>query len=201
MAPQQQRGAAQPEVEIHSTEGDEHGGQAKDELYGIPRRMKERHLALLPVAPADWKRGTVAVLKCRLCPGADFSDWEIFKRHCDAAEAHPLNITLCNRCGNFFARPDALGPHVNNQPGEFIRVSANVSAYKAPGNQPRPQRLPGETEAVHEDGREAQHAVLEYHQDNVPQVLDKRERGTKLVLSRAQVEVPRGQTLQEFKFA
>ena len=110
------------------SDGDEE--QEERELFGIPKRLKERQRALLAATPADWKRKAVDMLKCRLCPGADFSDWEDYKRHCDTAEAHPAGISFCNLCGDFFARGDALKRHCDKRPGECIDVTADVADRK-----------------------------------------------------------------------
>jgi hypothetical protein len=91
-------------------------------LFKIPRRLKERHRALLETTEVGWKRGAVDALKCRLCPGADFSDLDDFKHHCDTAEAHPAKISFCDRCGDFFARGDALIRHKKKPPTECTSV-------------------------------------------------------------------------------
>jgi hypothetical protein len=116
--------------ETYGTESDRHGEQEVGELFSIPKRLKERQRALLAATPADWKRNAVDVLKCRLCPCADFSDWGDYKRHCDTAEAHPTKITFCNHCGDFFARGDALKRHYDKRPGECIDVTADVADRK-----------------------------------------------------------------------
>jgi hypothetical protein len=107
----------------------EHEEQA-EELFKIPPRLKERHRALLAATQTDWKRAAVDVLKCRLCPGADFSDFEDFKRHCDTSEAHPSMISFCNRCGDFFARGDALKRHHDKPPGQCIKAVVDKANLK-----------------------------------------------------------------------
>ncbi|KAH9958564.1 hypothetical protein BC827DRAFT_1218860 [Russula dissimulans] len=74
--------------------------------------------ALLEATSDDWARGTIRVIKCRLCTNAGFRDFEIFKRHCNAAETHPDDISFCVHCGDFFARPDLLRRHYKKQPPE-----------------------------------------------------------------------------------
>jgi hypothetical protein len=69
-------------------------------------------------------------LKCRLCPGADFSDFDDFKRHCDSAEAHPAKISFCDRCGDFFARWDALIRHKKKPPMECTSVAQDKADLK-----------------------------------------------------------------------
>ena len=113
------------EAEIPSTE---HEGD--NELFRIPRRLDAPHRALLVATPADWQRKAVDELKCRLCPGTDFSNWEDYKRHCDTSEAHPVKISYCDHCGDFFARSDALKRHCSKRPPECISVTAEVAEVK-----------------------------------------------------------------------
>jgi hypothetical protein len=119
-------------VEVQSTEygGDNENRNANDELFVIPRRLDARHRALLVATPADWQRKAVKELKCRICPGADFSDWDDYKRHCDTSEAHPAKISYCDHCGDFFARSDALKRHRSKRPPECIGVTAEVAEVK-----------------------------------------------------------------------
>ena len=41
--------------------------------------LNERYRTLPAPAQANWKRGTIDMLKCQLCPDAGFRDWESFK--------------------------------------------------------------------------------------------------------------------------
>jgi hypothetical protein len=93
-------------------------GEATEELFKIPRKFEVMHKALLVATPGDWERGTIQEIKCRLCPNTKLSTWEDFKRHCDTAEAHPMTISFCDHCGDFFARSDALKRHSRNPPPE-----------------------------------------------------------------------------------
>jgi hypothetical protein len=68
-------------------------------------------------------RRSVRELKCRLCPGAGFSKWEGFKRHCEHGEAHPQEIWFCQHCGDFFARKDSLKRHQERRPHECYEVT------------------------------------------------------------------------------
>jgi hypothetical protein len=101
-----------------------------DELFKIPPRLKERHRALLAATQADWERAAVDMLKCRLCPDADFSDFEDFKRHCETSEAHPSKISFCSNCGDFFARGDALKRHQDKPPRECVKAMADKADLK-----------------------------------------------------------------------
>jgi hypothetical protein len=101
-----------------------------EELFKIPPRLKERHRALLAATQVDWERAAVDVLKCRLCPDADFSHFEDFKRHCDTPEAYPSKIFFCNHCGDFFVRGDALKRYHDKPPGECINATADKADLK-----------------------------------------------------------------------
>ena len=118
------------QAEEHSAKDNEQGEQGEDDLFRISTRLKKRYQTLLAATPADWKRGSVGVLKCRLCPGAGFRDWEGFKRHCDTKEAHPVAFSFCTRCGDFFARGDALWRHRNNPLNACIDVTPDEAEFK-----------------------------------------------------------------------
>jgi hypothetical protein len=56
------------------------GGESEaagGDIFYIPRRFEKRHRALLDAKPADWTRGTIRMLKCRLCPDAGFKLQEL----------------------------------------------------------------------------------------------------------------------------
>jgi hypothetical protein len=56
----------------------------QQECFEIPKDFKTGYQALLAATKADWARGAVREIKCRLCPDAKFKKWGEFKRHCDA---------------------------------------------------------------------------------------------------------------------
>jgi hypothetical protein len=95
--------------------------------FRIPRRLDKVYKALLEASTEDWARGAVRVLKCRLCPNADFGNWEDYKRHCRFMEAHPHEIVFCDHCGDFFARQDALDRHRRSPPLACVRVSSKMA--------------------------------------------------------------------------
>jgi hypothetical protein len=113
---------AQPQLVISSAKDGEQE-EAESDPFRIPKRLGERHRGLLKATSDDWARGTVRELKCRLCPGAAFSNWEDFKRHCDLMEAHPLKISFCGFCGDFFARADSQARHCKSRPPECLGVT------------------------------------------------------------------------------
>ena len=138
---QHENSAVQPQEAISSTSGIEE--DAAGELFKIPKRLSERHKGLLKATPEDWTRGAIREPKCRLCPGAAFSNWEDFKRHCDLMEAHPLRISFCGYCGDFFARADSLARHRKNRPPECLSVTLEEALAKR-----------RETERVHAEFQE-----------------------------------------------
>ncbi|KAI9448656.1 hypothetical protein F5148DRAFT_1292168 [Russula earlei] len=109
---------------------DEDGEAAEEYRFRISKRLNERHRSMLEATAADWARGAVRALKCRLCPDADFSNWEDYKRHSDTAEAHPRSISFCDSCGDYFARGDSLVRHRKNPPPECLNVSPDVAENK-----------------------------------------------------------------------
>jgi hypothetical protein len=92
-------------------------------VFYIPRSLDARQRALLKANSDEWARGTVRVIKCRLCPEARLKDFEVFKRHCNTVEAHPVSISYCEHCGDFFARTDSLDRHKDKRPAECHDVS------------------------------------------------------------------------------
>ena len=68
----------------------------RDDLFRIPRRLSKVHKALLEALSEDWACGAVCVLKYRLCPSADFRNWEDFKKHCKYMEVHLFEIFFCD---------------------------------------------------------------------------------------------------------
>ena len=80
-----------------------------------PNKFKLMHKALLKAT--EMETG-VKEIKCRLCPETQLKTLQDFKRHCNTVEAHPLEISFCDRCGDFFARRDSLKRHQKNPPPE-----------------------------------------------------------------------------------
>jgi hypothetical protein len=105
--------------------------EAKCEHFSrIPKTFKAGHKALLVATQADWDRGAIQDIKCRLCPDTRLKTWEDFKRHCDTMEAHPLKIAFCNFCGDFFARVDSLERHCKNRPPECRDATPEKASAK-----------------------------------------------------------------------
>jgi hypothetical protein len=68
--------------------------ESEDEQFEIPGGLSQRQMGLLEATPDDLARRKVRELKCRLCPGAGFGNWEDYKRHCKFMEAHPITLVL-----------------------------------------------------------------------------------------------------------
>jgi hypothetical protein len=96
--------------------------EVQQERFQIPTDLRTGYKALLVATQADWARGAVHEIKCRLCPKAKFEKWCKFKRHCDNTETHPLTIYFCEYCGDYFARSDACQRHCNYRPDECIHA-------------------------------------------------------------------------------
>ena len=132
----------QPQEVVNSSK-DEEIEVADRDLFWIPKRLGERHRSLLAATSGDWTRGAVRELKCRRCPGAAFSHWEDYKQHSDLMEAHPLKISFCGFCGDFFAWADSLARHCKSRPPECLGVTPDEALAKR-----------RETERVHREFQE-----------------------------------------------
>ena len=119
----------QPQEAIISAMGGETEA-AERGAFRIPKHFSKRHRGLLNATSDDWARGAIRELKCRLCPGAAFSNWEDFKRHCDLMKAHPLRVSFCGYCGDFFARMDLLAWHCKSRPPECLGVTPDEALVK-----------------------------------------------------------------------
>ena len=104
--------------------------QEATRLFKIPRTLKPMYRMLLRASLDDLARNAVQKIKCRLCPGTDLENFDQFKRHCRTAEAHPLEILFCDRCGDFFARCDSLKRHNILPPPECRKVTLEEAAEK-----------------------------------------------------------------------
>jgi hypothetical protein len=92
-----------------------------------PKEMSPEHRALLvPVRVS----GEIAEYRCRLCPNTYLKTWDDFKRHCDYTETHPLKIAFCDKCGDYFARPDSLKRHLKSPPAACHRVQDKEAVAK-----------------------------------------------------------------------
>jgi hypothetical protein len=113
---------------IDSTVQQQH--EEETELLVIPRKFKPGYRLLLQASEADFARGAVQAIKCRICPDTKLKNFEEFKRHCRTTETHPLEIHFCDHCGDFFARLDSLKRHRNLPPAECIKVTPAIAAEK-----------------------------------------------------------------------
>jgi hypothetical protein len=106
--------------------------QQEDEYLKIPNKLKPEHRALLAAAQ---DKLVVPEIRCRLCPGTRLKTWEDFKRHCETMEAHPLTITFCDKCGDYFARTDSLGRHREIPPRACTDTSSERAKEKREGTE------------------------------------------------------------------
>jgi hypothetical protein len=97
--------------------------QEEGNLFQIPSDFHAGYRILLAATEADWTRGAVDEIRCRLCADSGFTKWDDFKRHCKTTEAHPLEISFCKHCGDFFARTDSLKRHRKRPPYECLDVT------------------------------------------------------------------------------
>jgi hypothetical protein len=98
--------------------------------FQIPSDFHEGYRILLAASEADLTRGAVDEIKCRICPNSEFTKWDDFKRHCKTTEAHPLEISFCDHCGDFFARSDSLKRHRSRPPCECLNVTPERAEEK-----------------------------------------------------------------------
>ncbi|KAI0260821.1 hypothetical protein BC834DRAFT_1044335 [Gloeopeniophorella convolvens] len=77
----------------------------------MPKKLSERHRALLDAPQELIDRREVKIIRCKLCPTELIKKWRDFKRHCDCSEEHPKAIHPCMKCGDCFGRPDACKRH------------------------------------------------------------------------------------------
>jgi hypothetical protein len=107
-------------------------GEREDEeraRFRIPR-LRTRHRNLLAATSEDLARGSVQEPKCRLCPDTSIGSWVDFKRHCDFTDAHPLKLSFCEHCGDFFSRQDSCKRHEKNRPPMCYAVSPEEAQAK-----------------------------------------------------------------------
>ncbi|KAI9462897.1 hypothetical protein BJY52DRAFT_1255873 [Lactarius psammicola] len=111
--PQQMGGTGQQQQQVAQNGA---GAEEGDPPFPIPGSLRERYSKLLAATEADLERGAVNELRCRLCPSAQFSTWEGFKRHCDTTRVHPWDIFICDHCGDYFGRSDSFMRHRRRRP-------------------------------------------------------------------------------------
>ena len=114
--------------------------QAEEEPIQMSREFGKGYKTLLSATETEWEHKAVSKIRYRLCPKAEFRAWGNFKRHCDMAEAHPLKISFCEDCGDFFARSDSLERHRKSPPDECLNVAPERAEVKRQ-----------ETERVHKE--------------------------------------------------
>jgi hypothetical protein len=125
----QSNSIVQEEAEVFSMENGT-SEETKDNVFHIPKRLKEDYRLFLEATSKEFEQGTLHVVKCKLCPGVTFKTWDHFTRHCKTAELHPLKLLFCDHCGDFFARRDSLRRHSNNRASECDDISQQEAEGK-----------------------------------------------------------------------
>jgi hypothetical protein len=133
------------EIELKTTKN--------DLIYIIPKRLKKEFKRFLDATSEDFERGTLHMLKCKLCHRANLKTWGQFTRHCNTSESHPRELLFCNRCGDFFARLDSLQRHSHNRATECCDVAPHEVEAKR-----------NETMAIHKEFKNNTKAYLETNQ-------------------------------------
>ena len=117
-------GNAAGQQDVVNTAADEQGEDAVEEGFRIPAAgLTERTQLLLKATPEERARGVVPAPRCVICPGARFTTWETFIRHCKQSEAHPVDVDFCKFCADFFARTEAKERHEKMPPARCTIVS------------------------------------------------------------------------------
>jgi hypothetical protein len=123
-------GRAQQDAEVYGTGYNLHGEQGENPLHQFPKDLDKRQRALLVATRADWEHGAIHQIRCRLCPGFVSQNWANFKRHCEFVESHPQKISFCEKCGDHFARCDALARHHKNPPPKCLDMTPEKALEK-----------------------------------------------------------------------
>lgn len=147
-------GSVEEEAEHDNTVQQQRQEKTEDRQFKFPKVFEKEQKALLVATETDWACGAIREIKCRLCPDTKLKTWEDFKRHCNTMEAHPLKISFCKHCGDFFARKDSLKRHHENPPAECVSVAPEKAAVKRK-----------ETQRLHEQFRVRLEEGLEKHED------------------------------------
>ena len=101
-----------------------------EDLHEIPRTLTERHRSMLLTTQAERELGGVRIIKCKLCPDAQFGTWATFRRHCKECEMHPLELHYCDWCGDYFARADSRKRHQDSKEDACRKMSHDDAMQK-----------------------------------------------------------------------
>jgi len=123
-------GSVDEDAALHTQSAPQQQQEGATELFKIPRIFEPRHRIFLQASEADFARGVVQAIKCRICPDTKLRNFVEFKRHCQTSETHPLEIHFCDRCGDYFARHDSLKRHRGHPPDECLKVTQEEAAEK-----------------------------------------------------------------------
>jgi hypothetical protein len=167
-------GEAQQDAEIFGMEYNLHGEQAEDPLHQFPKDLDKGQRALLVATRADWERGTICQIKCRLCPGFVSQNWANFKRHCESVESHPRKISFCEKCGDHFARRDALARHRKNPPPKCLDMTPEKALEKQEVTERAHEKFSKRLEHCQETGEEIGKSFAEIVKELHPRSSKKR---------------------------
>jgi hypothetical protein len=123
-------GPSAPQEMVESQHQIQTGGHTEgwEDLYDIPGNLTKRQRLLLRTTKDDLRRQAVSTIECRLCPDANWGSWQCFKRHCNTSEDHPVEITFCERCGDYFGRRDSLKRHLIKRNQDGCRMTSRCEA-------------------------------------------------------------------------
>jgi hypothetical protein len=141
------------------------------ELFKIPRKFKPGYRLLLQASEADFARGAVQTIKCRLCPDTKLKDFEEFKRHCKTMETHPLELHFCDRCGDYFARSDSLKRH-HKTATRVPQGHAGEGCGEAQGDGGGARGLHPAVGVCLDNGRGYRQVILANHQGEISRVFE-----------------------------
>ena len=125
-------GPSTPQEMVESHDQLRTGGntEGSDSLYEIPSNLTKRQQSMLRTTEDDLRRRSVLTIECRLCPDTTLGSWQIFQRHCDTSEDHPVEIIFCERCGDYFGRRDSLKRHQKRRNQDGCRMTSRREAER-----------------------------------------------------------------------
>lgn len=94
----------------------------------IPGNMTLRQHMMLRITEDEARCGAVHTIKCKFCPEVTLRSWQCYQRHCNESEDHPAELTYCDQCGDYFARPDSMKRHIGRK--NCLRTSPDNTERK-----------------------------------------------------------------------
>jgi hypothetical protein len=123
-------GPSVPQEVVESQDQIQTGGRTEgwEGHYEIPSNLTERQRLMLRTTEDDLRRRAVSTIECRFCPDANWGSWQCFQRHCNTSEDHPVEITFCEQCGDYFGRRDSLKRHQVKRNQDGCRMTSRWEA-------------------------------------------------------------------------